>query len=239
MVDPGPEFAVELRDVQKDYRGLRPLRVKHLQLRQGQSLALVGFDQVTAEVFVNLLTGATVPDAGHVFVFGQPTSGLADGDAWLASLDRFGILSGRAVLLDELTVEQNLTMPFTLELDPIPDPVRAAVRQLAGEVGLSASDLPRPVAALAPLDRLRLRLGRAVALNPRVLLAEHPNASVPFDDVPAFAADYKQVVRGRGIASLTLTADRAFAAAVAEDVLTLQPATGELKAASFWRRRLS
>jgi putative ABC transport system ATP-binding protein len=239
MVDSGAELALELRDVQKDYRGLRPLRVRHLQLRQGQALALVGFDEITAEVLVNLLTGATVPDAGEVFVFGQPTSALADGDAWLASLDRFGILSARAVLLDELTVEQNLAMPFTLELDPLSDSVRWKVRQLAGEVGLSSPDLVRPVAALAPLGRLRLRLGRAVALNPRLLLAEHPNASVPSDDVPAFAADYRQVVTRRGIASLTLTADRAFAAAVAEQVLTLQPATGELKPASFWRRRLS
>jgi len=133
----------------------------------------------------------------------------------------------------------NLAMPFTLELDPLPDSVRSEVQQLAGEVGLSSSDLSRPVAALAPLDRLRLRFGRAVALNPRLLLAEHPNASVPAADVTAFAADYRQVVTRRGIASLTLTADRAFAAAVADEVLTLQPATGELKPASFWRRRLS
>src|SRR2546426_5313559 len=239
MVDPGAGLALELRDVQKDYRGLRPLRIKHLQLREGQALALVGFDQVTAEVLVNLLTGATVPDAGDVFVFGQSTSALADGDAWLASLDRFGILSARAVLLDELTVEHNLAMPFTLQLDPLPDSVRSEVQQLAREVGLSSSDLSRPVAALAPLARLRLRLGRAVALNPRLLLAEHPNASVPAADVTAFAVDYRQVVTRRGIASLTLTADRAFAAAVADEVLTLQPATGELKPASFWRRRLS
>jgi hypothetical protein len=41
------------------------------------------------------------------------------------------------------------------------------------------------------------------------------------------------------MASLTLTADRAFAVAVAEQVLTLQPATGELASASAWRRHLS
>ena len=239
MVDSGADPVVELRDVQKDYRGLRPLRIRHLRLRQGQTLALVGFDAVTAEVLVNLITGATVPDAGDVFLFGQSTSALADSDAWLASLDRFGILSARAVLLDELTVEQNLAMPFTLELDPISDTVRSDVQHLAVEVGLSASDLPRPVAGLAPLGRLRVRLARAVALHPRILLAEHPNASVPSNDVSEFAADCRRVVTRRDIASLTLTADRAFAAAVAEHVLTLQPATGELKPLSSWWQRLS
>src|SRR5207245_9810968 len=141
----GAELARELRDVQKDYRGMRPLRIKHLQLREGQSLALVGFDQVAAEVLVNLLTGATVPDAGDVFVLGESTSALADGDAWLASLDRFGILSARAVLLDELKVDQNLAMPFTLELDPLHDAVRSEVRRLAGEDGRTPQDIWRPV----------------------------------------------------------------------------------------------
>lgn len=239
MADPGVDVVVELRDVRKDYRGLRPLRIRHLQLRQSQALALLGFDEISAEVLVNLLTGATVPDAGDVFVFGQSTAALVDGDAWLASLDRFGILSARAVLLDELSLEQNLALPLTLELDPIADSVRSQVGQLAGEVGLNPSDLVRPVASLAPLARLRLRLARAVALNPRILLAEHPNASVPPDDVPLFATDYAKVVTRRGIASLLLTADRTFAAAVAEQVLTLQPATGELKAASAWHRWLS
>ena len=239
MADAGAEVVIELREVRKDYRGLRPLRVNHLQLRQGQSLALVGFDEITAEVLVNLLTGATVPDAGDVLVFGRSTAALADGDAWLASLDRFGILSPRAVLLEELTVEQNLALSFTLELDPIPDPVRAQVRQLAADVALESSELTRPAAALTPLGRLRLRLARAVALDPRILLAEHPNAAVPAGEVTLFATDYGRVVTRRGMASLVLTADRAFAAAVADEVLTLQPATGELKAASRWQRWLS
>ena len=38
------EIVVELREVTKDYRALRPLRVQQLELRQGQSLALLGFD---------------------------------------------------------------------------------------------------------------------------------------------------------------------------------------------------
>ena len=229
-------LVLEVRDVQKDYRGLRPLRVQRLELRAGQSTALVGFDQAMAEVFVNLATGATVPDAGDVRVFGESTSAIRDAESWLASLDRIGILSERAVLLDGLTVLQNLAMPFTLELDPLADAVRVKVMALAEEIGIGSDDLARPVAALAPAGRLRVRLGRALALGPGLLLAEHPNASIPADDVPVFAADFAKIAVGRGLASVTLTADRTFAAAVANEVLTLQPATGELKPAGGWRR---
>jgi len=37
---------------------------------------------------------------------------------WLAAVDRFGIVSERAVLLDVLSVVQNLAVPFTLEIEP-------------------------------------------------------------------------------------------------------------------------
>jgi ABC-type transporter Mla maintaining outer membrane lipid asymmetry ATPase subunit MlaF len=230
------DTVLELRGVQKDYRGLRPLRIRELTLRQGESVALIGFDQISAEVFVNLVTGAVTPDVGEVHAFGQSTAAITDGDAWLASLDRFGILSERAVLLDQLTSAQNLAVPFSLELDPIPAAVLGDINRVAAEVGLDEDDLASPVAALSPLARIRLRLGRAVALDPRVLLSEHPSATLPASDVPSFAADLARVIARRGLASITLTADATFAAAVAGQVLTLQPATGELKAAAGWRR---
>jgi hypothetical protein len=72
-----------------------------------------------------------------------------------------------------------------------------------------------------------------------VLLAEHPNASIPSEDAPAFAADFARVVERRRLASLVLTADRTFAGAIADEVLTLEPATGALKAALGWRRWFS
>ncbi len=235
MGDAG-EVVLEIRDVRKDYRGLRPLRIRRLDVRQGQTLALLGFDQITAELFVNLVTGAAIPDEGEVRVFGESTAAVTDPDAWLASLDRFGILSERAVLLDALTVAQNLAVPLTLELEPMPDAIGAQVSALAREVGLDAADLPRPVAAVSPAARQRVRLARAVALNPRVLLAEHPNAALPPADAPPFAADFSTLAARRGLASIVLTADVAFASAAARDVLTLNPATGDLAASSRWRR---
>lgn len=227
---------LDVRGVVKDYRGLRPLRIQQLELRQGQSVALLGFDQFAAEVFVNLVTGAITPDAGEVRVFGQSTADITDGDAWLASLDRFGLLSQRAVLLDQLTVAQNLAVPFSLELDPIPEAVRRDVLRLAREVGIDERDLASPVGSVTAAVKLRVRFARAIALDPRVLLAEHPNASLAPDEVPAFAADFSRVVAARSLASVTLTADRTFASAIAEQVLTLQPATGEWTGAAGWRR---
>ena len=83
---------------------------------------------------------------------------------------------------------------------------------------------------------MRVRLGKALALNPGVLLAEHPNAGVPPNEVARFGADLAAIAANRDLAMLVLTADTAFAAAVCKQVLTLRPSTGELVAASRWTR---
>ncbi len=230
---------LELRNVEKEYRGLRPLRIQHLEVRQGERLALLGFDQTTAELFVNLATGAVIPDAGEVLAFGQSTAAIVDADAWLASLDRFGILTDRAALLDGLSVEQNLALGHTLELDPIPGPVRRSVAALADELVISAAELAAPAGAVAPLTRALLRLGRALALRPQLLLAEHPNAFLPPADLHEFTSRFSAVASARRLTTVVLTADLAFARAVATRVTSLQPSTGELRPTSGWGRWFS
>jgi ABC-type transporter Mla maintaining outer membrane lipid asymmetry ATPase subunit MlaF len=236
---PPPEAVVQLRNVVKDYRSLRPLRVESLDLHSGQTLALCGFDQMTAEILVDLITAAIVPDAGEIRVFGQPTTAIADREAWLRTLDRFGMLTERAVLVEQFTVEQNLAIPYSLSVENLTPDLRARVATLAAEIGFASSDLERQSGILPPLGRLRLRLGRALAMNPAVLLAEHPNATLPADDATRFAADLRRIVTSRGMAALVLTADQQFARVLADEVLVLHPATGTLKSSSGWRRWFS
>jgi len=232
---PSAEVVIALRGVRKDYHGLRPLRVEQFDLCQGECVALLGFDRVAAEVLVNLITGATLPDSGDVDVFGTSTRAITDPDAWLAAMDRFGILSERVVLLEPFTVEQNLALPFSLEVDEMPLDVRSHVRQLADEVGITPGQLPQSVTRLVADAQLRVRLGKALALGPRVLLAEHPNAALSPDEVPRFAANLAEIAARRNLAMVVMTADATFARAVSDRVLTLKPATGELTPASGWR----
>jgi ABC-type lipoprotein export system ATPase subunit len=230
------EVLIEVRDLVKDFHGLRPLRIGELILREGQSVALLGLDRAMAEVLVNLITGATVPDTGTVSVFGDPTTSIRTADAWMSVLDRFGLISERAVLVERFTAEQNLAMPLSLEIEDMPAPLRQSARQLAKHARVPEAELGRPTGALPAASQLRIRLGRAIAMDPQVLLAEHPNALTSEEDVLSFAGDYKRVVSDRRLASLVMTADRSFAAAVGGEVLVLEPATGALKPLPGWRR---
>ena len=230
------ELLVEVIGVTKDYRALRPLRVQRLELRAGESIALLGVDAAMAEVLVGLITGAQLPDEGEVNVFGRATRSITSVDEWVRELDRFGLISDRAVLVDQFTAQQNLALPLSLDIDDIPAALRDDVQRLASEVGLAAETMTRATSSLAPTDQLRLRLGRALALRPRVLLAEHPNALLTPEESLRFAKDFSRISRERGLASLVMTADLTFAMAIANTVLELQPATGAVKKKSgLWR----
>jgi ABC-type sulfate/molybdate transport systems ATPase subunit len=224
----------------KDYHGLRPLRIQQFTLSAGERIALLGFDRPSAEVFVNLVTGATLPDAGSVTLFGRPTSQIADSDEWLAVVDRFGIVSDRAVLLDHLSVIQNLALPFTLDIEPPPEEVRQRAAALASEVRIAEPAWEQRVAALDAAGHARVRLARALALDPAVLLLEHVSAGVEVDAARELAADIRGVSAERGAAVVALTADERFAGDVATRVLTLDQGTGRLseRHRGWLRRRL-
>ena len=228
---------VEMTDVSKDYHGLRPLRIASLSIATGEQVALLGFDQSTAEIFVNLLTGAFLPDRGSIRLFGRATTDIQTSDDWLGIVDRFGIVSRRAVLLDSLTVVQNLSMPFTLDIEPPAAQIRARAIALAREVGLSDAVLDRPIAELTPLDVSSVRLARALALDPAVLIFEHPTAEVERADIGELAWRCRDVAERRKVATIMLTADREFAHAAASKVLTLNPANGRWSSGG-WLSRL-
>ena len=220
---------LEIAGVSKAYGGLRPLRIESLRVAEGEHVAVLGFDAPTAEVFLNLVTGASLPDTGELTIFGRSTSGIADSADWLSTIDRIGIVSERAVLLEQLTVVQNLALPFTLDIEPPPDAIRSQAETLAAEVGLPPKTWEKPVAGLDATGRLRVRLGRALALGPGVLLLEHASAACERNDVARIGREIHAIGERRRVAIVAATADAAFAQAVATRILTLEPATGRLR----------
>ena len=152
---------IEITGVVKAYQSLRPLRIRDLRVNRSHRLVLTGFDAAAAEMFAYLVTGAALPDEGHVRVAGRDTREIATDTEWLTSLDRFGMVTHRAVLLEGMSVAANLALPFTLSIDPMAADVRARVATGSRRRGVGAGT-PGPAgwrterrrtAARAPLAR--------------------------------------------------------------------------------------
>lgn len=218
-----------LKDVEKQYGGLRPLRVRDLRVQAGRITMLVGFDRPTAEVFVNLITGASLPEKGDVASLGRSTAAIANSDDWLVFVERFGIVSDRIVLLEAMTVAQNLAISFDLNLQPVPPEVMTRVIALAAEVGIDARWLDTRVGEAAPLLRSQIYLARALALDPALLVLEHPTANLSPEDAQTYAALVKTVSAKRNLTTIGLLMDEKFAKATGGRLLVWQPATGEMR----------
>lgn len=220
---------IEINGVRKQYGGLRPLRINALQVQPSERITLRGLDAQAAEMLSLLVTGAALPDEGTIVVAGRDTKDIATDTEWLVSLDLFGLVTNRAVLLDTLTLEANLALPFTLSIDPIPEEIRRAIAALADEVGLGRERLSASVQSLSPADRVRVHLARALAVSPQVLVLEHITAALEPAEAAAIGATLVNIADDRDLALIAISEDDAFVSALGSPVLALEPGSGDLK----------
>jgi predicted ABC-type transport system involved in lysophospholipase L1 biosynthesis ATPase subunit len=227
---------LEIRGLVKDYQGLRPLRIRELTVTPGTIVSIAGLDALAAETFVHLVTGATLPDEGQVIMFGQDTRAITDGEAWLKSLDRVGMVTARGILIGAFSVLQNIAMSFTLDVDPVDPRVVPQAGALARDVGIDPGLFDLPAGKVAPDIQMRVHLARALALGAKLLIAEHPSAALPRGSVAAFGADLAKAAQSRGLGLIAVTADDALAKAIGGQRLELVPATGELRAPGLLKK---
>jgi len=228
------ETIIEFRGVEKALGESFPLRINEFRFREHERVVLSGLPDVMGEAFMNLIIGALLPDAGDVIVFGRNTRDIRTDTEWLKSLDRFGLVSNRAVLLDQSTVAQNLALPLTLAIDPMAPDVRATVEGLAKEVGLPADSLDRPPTT-DPVERTRLHTARALAHDPRVLLLEHPTINRPGDG--QYGAALRSVADARGLSFVAVSDDDVFARETGAARLRVER-DGAVRSPGFSLRRL-
>jgi ABC-type transporter Mla maintaining outer membrane lipid asymmetry ATPase subunit MlaF len=221
---------VEFHGVSKQYGAPQPLRLDRLIVTPGERLSVSGLDVAAAEMFVLLITGAALPDEGDVRIDGRSTAAITTDVDWLQSLDRFGLVTERAVLIDKLPAQANMALPFTLSIDPLSEETRTRVAALGAEVGLSTARLETAAGELSPADRLRVHLARALALDPRLVLLEHPTTAIRgSEEARAYGNTLRAVADARRIGWIAVTDDAAFARASGATRLRLSASTGALR----------
>ncbi|MFM8532430.1 MAG: ATP-binding cassette domain-containing protein [Acidimicrobiia bacterium] len=227
---------LEITGLTKNYQALRPLRIAQLRVLPGEVVVIGGIDGLAAETLVPLITGAALPDAGDVTLLGQNTKEITDGGAWLESLDAVGMVSARGVLIEAFSVLQNIAMSYTLDVDPIDPRVVPQAGELARSVGIDQSLFDAPAGKVPPDMQMRVHLAKSIALGPKLLIAEHPSATLPRELVPACGADLRKTAQSRNLALLAVTADDTLARAIGGRRFELLPASGELRAPGFFKK---
>jgi ABC-type lipoprotein export system ATPase subunit len=236
------EPLIEVLAVVKPYGLDEPLRVAQLRLASTDRVVLSGLDEAGAETLMHLLTGASLPEEGEIRVAGRATREIATDAEWLDSLDRFGLVSDRAVLFEQMPTAASLALPMSLSIEPMPPDLRRQVDEIASVVGLAAATIDAPVSALTAAERLQVHLARAIAHRPAFVLLERPTAHLESAAARrTFGQLLAAVSAARGFGWLAVTDDSDFAAGAGGSRLILD-ASGAIRetrrSAGRWVRDL-
>ncbi len=145
-----------------------------LEVRPGESVAVVGVSGAGKSTLLGLLAGLDVPSSGLVRLEDHNLSELdEDGRAALRA-DHVGFVFQSFHLIPSLTALENVMLP--LELGHHPD-ASGAARETLEKVGLTsrASHYPRQ---LSGGEKQRVAIARAFVVQPKVLFADEPTGNL-------------------------------------------------------------
>lgn len=173
------EKLVELVEVGKRYGDGPPvLTAVSLEIRMGETLAIVGPSGSGKSTLLNLLGALDRPTNGEVRFGGERVSVADD-----LSLARFrnrqvGFVFQLHHLLPQLTALENVLLPVLAGPEgAVDDEALARGRRLLERVGLGGKLDSRP-GALSGGERQRVAVVRALVNQPRLLLADEPTGSL-------------------------------------------------------------
>jgi putative ABC transport system ATP-binding protein len=169
---------LEVRDLSKSVDGpegrLDILDKVSLDVRTGESFAIVGASGSGKTTLLGLLAGLDTPTAGSIRLDGHALETL-DEEA-RADLRRrlVGFVFQSFHLLPALTAEENVMLPLELEGR---DDARTRAREALGAVGLDARRRHYP-AQLSGGEQQRVAIARAFVHAPRLLFADEPTGNL-------------------------------------------------------------
>jgi putative ABC transport system ATP-binding protein len=145
-----------------------------LQVREGESFAIVGASGSGKTTLLGLLAGLDTPSSGHIALDGHALESL-DEEA-RADLRRrlVGFVFQSFHLLPALTAEENVMLPLELEGR---DDARARAREALEAVELSPRRRHYP-AQLSGGEQQRVAIARAFVHSPRLLFADEPTGNL-------------------------------------------------------------
>jgi ABC-type branched-subunit amino acid transport system ATPase component len=176
--------ALETRDLQKQFGGLKVTRDLSLKVEQGARHALIGPNGAGKTTVINLLTGVLKPNGGRIILEGNDITDLPVHVRVLRGLSRTFQINQ---LYPDLTPIETIGLAVSERLGRggdwwrvmgTRDDVNGEIAENLARFGLL--DVMNEPTATLPYGKQRLlEIAVAIAARPRVLLLDEPAAGVP------------------------------------------------------------
>jgi putative ABC transport system ATP-binding protein len=186
------------------------LRDAELEVRSGELVVLRGPSGSGKTTLLNLLGGLDTPTGGQVWLGQREVTGA--GEAELVDMRRreLGYIFQTFALLPVLSAAENVELP--MRILGLPAAERdTRVAELLEIVGLAPHANQRP-GELSGGQQQRLGIARALANDPRLLIADEPTGQLDSTNAEAMMSLIAALVHQRGVAAIVSTHDPRMAA---------------------------
>lgn len=212
---------VTVRDLSKSFalngQRLNVLRDLNLEVRSGESLAIVGPSGCGKTTLLRVLAGLDTPDHGEVLIDGHLVQGVGTERAIIFQEPR---------LLPWLTVLGNVS--FALEVRGLPKPqAEAQARHYIRLVGLTQFEAAYPRQLSGGMAQ-RVGIARALTVKPEILLLDEPLGALDAMTKLTMQEELARIWREEKVTMILVTHDLEEAIYLADNVLVLPKGNGAL-----------
>jgi len=190
---------LEAKNIRKVYPGTVALNDVSLSFMPGEVHALIGKNGAGKSSLVKILSGASRPTAGGIYVAGEPVELRSPRDAFQ---------KGIATVYQELSLVPGLTVAPNLLLADLPTKFGGlcidwtAVYDRAAEIleSLNLEINPhRPVNTLGMAGQQMVEIAKAMSFRPKVLMLDEPTSSLANDETESLFRLIREL-SARGVA---------------------------------------
>ncbi|NKX48834.1 urea ABC transporter ATP-binding protein UrtD [Rhodobacteraceae bacterium R_SAG8] len=195
---------LEVSGVSKSFDGFKAINNLSIQIAEPELRAVIGPNGAGKTTFMDIITGKTRPDRGHVVWGERNISLLGMSEADIAN-EGVGRKFQKPTVFEAQTVRQNLAMALKNPRGPLAvllhrkTPSNAArIEGIAAEIGLTDS-LTRIAGELSHGQKQWLEIGMLLAQEPRLLLVDEPAAGMTVEEREKTTDILKRAAKTRAV----------------------------------------
>lgn len=207
---------IRIKNICKEFNGKPALKNINMEIRDGETLAIIGGSGSGKSTLLRLMIGLIRPTSGELWIGNQEISRLSDSELDKVRL-RMGMVFQYSALFDSMTVGDNVAFGLREHTKLSEKEIGKIVAEKLELVGLPGMENYMP-GELSGGMKKRVSLARAIAFEPEIIFYDEPSSGLD----PIMTAKIDELIvstqKQLNVTSVVVTHDMASACHIADRI---------------------